>query len=130
MKVHTFNEGDLAAEMDLICGVPYFERLYICLKDCKKGFMASYRPITGLDACHLKTKSGGQLITTVARDPNEEYFPFVYAVVEAEIKDSWTWFINLLLADICQNTRWTFISDQQKVCMFITISICITILDV
>ena len=72
VKVHTFNEGDLAAEMDLIYGVPYFERLYICLKGCKKGFMAGYRPIIGLDACHLKTKSGGQLITAVARDPNEE----------------------------------------------------------
>ena len=130
MKVHTFNEGDLAAEMDLICGVPYFERLYICLESCKKGFMAGCRPIIGLDACHLKTKSGGQLITAVARDLNEEYFPFTYAVVEAETKDSWTWFKNLLLADIGQNTRWTFISDQQKVCMFITISIYITILDV
>ena len=130
MKVHTFNEGDLAAEMDLICGVPHFERLYICLEGCKKGFMAGYRPIIGLDACHLKTKSGGQLITVVARNLNEEYFPLMYAVVEAETKDSWTWFKNLLLADIGQNTRWTFKSDQQKVCMFIIISICITILDV
>ena len=88
MKVHTFNEGDLAAEMDLICGVPYFERLYICLEGCKKGFMAGCRPIIGLDACHLKTKLGRQLITTVARDPNEEYFLLAYAVVEAETKDS------------------------------------------
>ena len=96
MKVHTFNEGDLAAEMDLICEVPYFERLYICLEGWKKRFMSGCRTIIGLDACHLKTKSGGQLIIAVARDPNEEYFPFAYAVVEAETKDSWTWFINLL----------------------------------
>ena len=75
----------------------------------------------------MKTKSGGQLITAVARDPNEEYFPLAYAIVEAETKDFWTWFINLLLADIDQNKRWTFILDQQKICMFITISICITI---
>ena len=88
MKVHTFNEGDLAAKMDLICGVPYFEKLYICLESCKKGFMAGYRPIIGLDACHLKTKSGGQLITAVARDLNEEYFPLAYVVMEAETKDS------------------------------------------
>ena len=128
VKVHTFNEGDLAAEMDLICGVPYFERLYICLEGCKKGFMAGCRPIIGLDACHLKTKSGGQLITAVARDPNEEYFPLAYTVVKAETKDSWTWFINLLLADIGQNTRWTFISDQQKICMFITISIALVVI--
>ena len=105
MKVHTFNEGDLAVEMALICGVPYFEKLYICLEGCKKGFMAGCRPIIGLDACHLKTKLGRQLITTVARDPNEEYFLLAYAIVEAETKDFWTWFINLLLADIGQNTR-------------------------
>ena len=59
MKVHTFNEGDLAAEMDLVYGVPYFERLYICLEGCKKGFLAGCRSIIGLDAFHLKTKSGG-----------------------------------------------------------------------
>ena len=47
----------------------------------------------------------GQLITTVCKNPNEEYFPLAYAIVEAEIKDSWTWFINLLLADIGQNRR-------------------------
>ncbi|KAK9986881.1 hypothetical protein SO802_031832 [Lithocarpus litseifolius] len=72
------------------------------------------RPFIGLDACHLKNKSGGQLITAVCRDPNEEYFPLAYVVVEAETKDSWTWFINLLLADISQNKRWVFMSDQQK----------------
>ena len=88
MKVHTFNEGDLAAESDLVCGVPYFERLYICLESYKMG--ARCKPFIGLDACHLKNKLGGQLITAVCRDPNEEYFPLAYVVIEAEIKDSWT----------------------------------------
>ena len=37
-KVHTFHDGNLVAEMDLVCGLPYFERLYICLKGYKKGF--------------------------------------------------------------------------------------------
>ena len=59
MKTHTYNEGDLAAEMGLQIGVPYFERLYICWAGCKKRFLAGYRPIIGLDACHLKTKLGG-----------------------------------------------------------------------
>ncbi|XP_050277691.1 uncharacterized protein LOC126719148 [Quercus robur] len=114
MKVHTFHDGDLAAEMDLVCGVPYFERLYICLEGCKEGFLSGCRPFIGLGACHLKNKFGGQLITAVCRDPNEEYFSLAYAVVEAETKDSWTWFINLLLADIGQDRRWVFMSDQQK----------------
>ena len=113
MKVHTFNDGNLATESNLVSGVPYFERLYICLEGCKKGFLARCRkgflagckPFIDLDACHLKTKSRGQLITLVCRDPNEEYFPLAYAVVEIETKDSWTWFINLLLVDIGQNRR-------------------------
>ena len=54
-------------------------------------------------------------MVAIARDPNEKYFPLVVAVVEAETKDSWIWFINLLLADIGDEKRWTFISDQQKV---------------
>ena len=62
--------------------------------------MARCRPIIGLDACHLKIKTGGQLMCAVGRDLNYEYFPFTYAVVEAETKDTWTWFLNLLLTDI------------------------------
>ena len=116
MNVHTFNDSDLAAKMDLVCGVPYFERLCIYLEGCKKGFLVGCRTFIGLDACHLKNKSGGQLITVVYRDSNEEYFSLTYAMVEAETKDSWTWFINLLLADICQNRRWrwrwVFMSNQ------------------
>ena len=53
-------------------------------------------------------------MVVVARDPNEEYFPLAVAVVEAETKNSWTWFINLLLADIDDSKRWAFITDQQK----------------
>ena len=88
MKVHTFHDGDLAAKMDLVCGVPYFERLYICLEGCKKGVLVGCKPFIGLNACHLKNKSWRQLITTVCRDPNKEYFPLTYAVVEVETKDS------------------------------------------
>ena len=44
-------------------------------------------------------------MVVVVNDPNEEYFPLVVAVVGAETKDSWTWFINLLLADIGDSKR-------------------------
>ena len=60
MKTHTFNEGDLAAEMNLHTGVPYFKRLHICWAGCKNGLLASYKPLIGLDACHLKHKVGGR----------------------------------------------------------------------
>jgi hypothetical protein len=44
--------------------------------------------------------------------------PIALAVVEGETKDSWAWFLDLLVNDlggqrICKT--FTFISDQQKV---------------
>ena len=117
MKTHTFNEGDLAAEMNLHTGVPYFKRLYICWVGVRMDSLAGCRPLIGLDACHLKHKvrgERGQLMVAVARDHNKKYFPLAVAVVEAETKDSWTWFINLLLANIGDSKRLAFISDQQN----------------
>nr|XP_025703033.1 uncharacterized protein LOC112803785 [Arachis hypogaea] len=42
--------------------------------------------------------------------------PIAYSVVEAETKDSWTWFLNHLASDlgIEKMGRSTFMSDQQK----------------
>ncbi|KAK9992955.1 hypothetical protein SO802_022658 [Lithocarpus litseifolius] len=78
---------------------PQFQRLYVCLDACKKGFVAC-RPFIGVDACHLKGHYGGQLMTAVATDPNDQLFPLAFAVVEAETKDSWTWFILKLISDV------------------------------
>jgi hypothetical protein len=61
----------------------------------------------------LKNKYGGQLLIVVGRDPNEQYLPLAFAVVETESKDTWSWFIKLLMEDI-RDQRWCFISDQQK----------------
>ncbi|KOM43117.1 hypothetical protein LR48_Vigan05g072100 [Vigna angularis] len=64
-----------------------FKRLYVCLKACKEKFM-SCRPIIGLDDCFLKGKYGGELLTTIARDENDQMCPLAYVVVEVENKDS------------------------------------------
>ena len=70
----------------------------------------------GLDACFLKGEYGGQLMDAVGRDENNQIYPIAYAVVEAETKDSWEWFLHLLLEDLgAFNDRcYGFISDQQK----------------
>ncbi|XP_047178286.1 uncharacterized protein LOC124845263 [Vigna umbellata] len=95
---------------------PRFGSFYMCLDGCKQGFLGSCRPFIGVDGCHLKTTCGGQLLVAVGRDPNDQYFPLAFVVVENECKDTWRWFLTLLLDDIegidCQ--RWIFISDQQK----------------
>ncbi|KAK8921673.1 hypothetical protein KSP39_PZI020069 [Platanthera zijinensis] len=73
------------------------------------------RPIVGLDGCFLKGYYGGQLLTAIGRDPNDQMLPIAYAIVEAENKDSWSWFLDNLSRDIGSRGI-TYISDQQKVC--------------
>jgi hypothetical protein len=89
----------------------------MCLDGCKKSFLKC-RPIIGLDGCFLKGYYGGQILAAVGRDPNDQMLPIALAVVEGETKDSWAWFLDLLVNDlggqrICKT--FTFISDQQKV---------------
>ncbi|GAU50110.1 hypothetical protein TSUD_374590 [Trifolium subterraneum] len=59
---------------------------------------------------------GGQLMAAVGQDGNNQIFPIAYVVVEAETKESWQWFLNLLLEDLnnVQPNQYAFISDQQK----------------
>ena len=43
-------------------------------------------------------------------------FPIAYSIVEQENKDSWAWFLNLLMTNLGIDTGrgWTFISDRHK----------------
>lgn len=91
---------------------PRFRRYYMCFDGCKRAINAC-RPFIGLDGCHLKNKYGGIILIVVGRDPNDQYLPLAFAVVETESKDTWDWFMTLLLDDI-GDRRWCFISDQQK----------------
>jgi len=93
---------------------PRFGRYYICFDGCKKAINNACRPFIGLDGCHLKNQYGGILLIVVGIDPNDQYLPLAFGVVETESKDSWSWFMTLLMQDIGEK-RWCFISDQQKV---------------
>jgi hypothetical protein len=95
--------------------LPRFGSFYFCFEGCKKGFIHGCRPFIGVDECHLKTKYGGQLLIAVGRDPNDQYFPLAFGVVETETKESWRWFLQLLMEDLGEDKRYVFISDQQKV---------------
>ncbi|GJX04818.1 ribonuclease H-like domain-containing protein [Tanacetum coccineum] len=56
------------------------------------------------------------ILTAVGVDPNNGTYPLAYAVVEAETKDSWTWFLDCLGDDLqlVRNSNFTFITDRQK----------------
>jgi hypothetical protein len=101
---------------------PMFQRLYMSLAAMKQGFLEGCRPIIGLDGCFLKGPYKGTLLAAVGRDANNNMYPIAIASVEAEIKESWTWFLECLVSDLgshVRHVRPTFISDRQNV-SFIT----------
>jgi hypothetical protein len=76
--------------------------------------------VIGVDGCFLKGRYGRQLLVAVGRGPNDNIYPIAMAVVEAENKDNWSWFLETLMADLGPNgsNGWTFISNRQNVCYF------------
>ncbi|KAI5390480.1 hypothetical protein KIW84_075696 [Lathyrus oleraceus] len=70
--------------------------------------------LIGLYGRRLKNRYGGILLIIVGRDSIDMYLPFSFEIVENETKDSWSWFMKLLLEDIGE-TRWFFTSNQQKI---------------
>jgi hypothetical protein len=99
---------------------PTFLRLYMSLATCKDGFRQACRPVIGVNGCFLKGCYGEQLLAAVGRGPNDNIYLITMAVVEAENKNSWSWFLETLVADLGPNgsNGWTFISDRKKVCYF------------
>jgi hypothetical protein len=98
-------------------GQPKFLRMYVRYHAQKVGFLASCRPIIGLDGCHLKGRFGGQLLAVTARNGNDNIFLVALAVLEQECKDSWIWFLKHFSEDIGhpKDLNLVFISDRQKV---------------
>jgi hypothetical protein len=78
----------------------FFQRMYICLEACKRGFKSGCRPMLCLDACHLKGEYGGQLLCAIGIDGNDDMFPIAYVVAEAECRESWQWFIQLFIQKV------------------------------
>lgn len=93
---------------------PKFERFYMYFDGTKKALTKACKPFIGLDGLRLKHKYFGILLIVVGTYPNDHYLPISFAMVETETQDSWSWFIKFLLEDIGES-RWCFISDQQKV---------------
>jgi len=44
--------------------------------------------VIGVDGCHLKNKYGGIFLAAIATDPNDQYLPLAFVVVESENKES------------------------------------------
>jgi hypothetical protein len=120
---HYQNSLDYAAtvhkwNMGIMCGLLkddiHFHRMFVCLDACKKCIIVGCRLMIVLDGFHLKGPYGGQLLCAVGKDRNDDMYPIVYAVVESECRDSWTWFMATFLVPIAA-CGWVFMSDRQNV---------------
>ncbi|GKD57736.1 chloroplast stem-loop binding protein of 41 kDa b, chloroplastic, partial [Tanacetum coccineum] len=74
------------------------------------------RDLLGLDGAFIKGPLPGQVLAAVGLDLNNRIYPLSYALVEAESKSSWCWFLQCLGDDIDlhPNSNFTFSSDRQK----------------
>jgi len=79
---------------------PVFQRIYVCFYACKRAFATTCRPLIGLDECFLKGRDGGHLLAAIRKDGNNQMLPISFAVVEAETKEAWDWFLELILVDL------------------------------
>ena len=97
--------------------LPIFYKFYVCLEPCKRGFIEGCRPLIGLDGCFLKGYYKGELLVPMAQDGNNGFYVITYAIVESEMKESWRWFLTMLIRDIgdAKEHGWNFISNQLKV---------------
>ncbi|XP_020972540.1 uncharacterized protein LOC110269195 [Arachis ipaensis] len=79
-------------------------------------FKAGCRPFIVLDGTFLKGYFGGQLLTAVGQDANNQLFPIAYGVVDAETRENWRFFLEELHTDIgdYNENGWVFMFDQQK----------------
>ncbi|RYQ84382.1 hypothetical protein Ahy_B10g103638 isoform B [Arachis hypogaea] len=60
---------------------PIFDKMYICLDGCKRGFRFRCRPLISLDGTYLKTQHGRQILFAIDQDSNNHIYMIVYAIV-------------------------------------------------
>ncbi|XP_062089420.1 uncharacterized protein LOC133795950 [Humulus lupulus] len=100
----------------VVDGKRTFQRVYICLKACKDGWIRGCKPLIGLDGCFLKGYCKGMLLAVVGIDGDNSMFPIAFAVVEKENTEVWKWFMELLKSDLLieDTKKITMMSDRQK----------------
>nr|GEX54920.1 hypothetical protein [Tanacetum cinerariifolium] len=98
-------------------GKPVFQRMYVCFKGVKDGWIAGCRKVIRIDGCFITHMCKGEILTVMGGDGNNQLYPIAWAVVDVENKNNWCWFL-LLLADnldLQEGLGVTIISDSHKV---------------
>ncbi|GKC06245.1 hypothetical protein Tco_0997855 [Tanacetum coccineum] len=97
-------------------GQPVFQRMYVCFKGVKDGWIAGCRKVIGIDGCFITHMCKGEILTAMGRDGNNQMYPIAWAVVDVENKNNWCWFLSLLAddLDLQEGLGVTIISDSHK----------------
>ncbi|KAI3701118.1 hypothetical protein L2E82_45763 [Cichorium intybus] len=77
-----------------------FSKFYVCLKAIRDGWIEGCRRVIGVDGCFLKGIVRGEILSAIGRDANNHIYPIAWAVVCVENKETWKWFLDLLMDDI------------------------------
>ncbi|KAL2934028.1 Halomucin [Bienertia sinuspersici] len=108
---------DLVVDTSKQTSPPIFQRLFTCFEGLRKGWLEGCRRVICVDAAFLKTFLGGQILSAVGRDANEQMFPIAWAAVEGENINSWEWFFKHLQSclELGDGSGLAIISDEHQV---------------
>ncbi|CAI9268441.1 unnamed protein product [Lactuca saligna] len=105
------NENQEWEQMVPVLGMKFSNPLE--LKLC----ITNYAVKNGYDLWYEKSDhERGQLLSAIGRDANNHIYPIAWAIVSVESKETWKWFIDLLIEDLGMGVGHglTLISDQHK----------------
>lgn len=116
MRVELINRN-LGSHITYMCNRHdfYFMRFFLSFKVCIDGFLVWCRHLIGLNACHLKSKYLGVLLSTNSLDGNNGLFTLAFVMAEIESKNTWEQFLENLSESLGSNLQQlAFISDIEK----------------
>ncbi|XP_074306598.1 uncharacterized protein LOC141641850 [Silene latifolia] len=73
-----------------------FKSLFVSFNAQFRGLIEGCRSLIGVDGTHLMGNHGGVLLSAITMDGNNEIFPVAVGVVEAENKETWSNFFDIL----------------------------------
>ncbi|XP_020967508.1 uncharacterized protein LOC107615389 [Arachis ipaensis] len=88
-----------------------FHRLFWTFPPCVEAFRHC-NPLVSVDGTHHYGKYGGTLLIAIAQDGNSNIIPIVFALIEGENAESWSFFLSHLRAHVTPQLGILVISDR------------------
>ncbi|XP_074358999.1 uncharacterized protein LOC141698230 [Apium graveolens] len=93
-------------------GTSVCKRIFWCLKAMMDEWQYA-RPVILIDETFLKGRYRGKLLVAMGVDSNNHPFPLCYGLVDEEMYENWSWFLQRIRRHVCrQKTGMCIISDR------------------